>query len=194
MNYKNIFNKLSKILSINCAINIILVIDKVRPAFWYDCWDLDRIKINKLLKYLDTFSKNGIRYKFDNETYLKKNMSKDEGPLIYNIETLKPKYIKIIETNNIKNLYNNKIFGEILGYSCPINISRIKKKNYSSIDFIIQYETKQSKYNNKQLYGFFCLTSNIKNIIGNLNKKAEEMNRLLKKINKNYNIILSINY
>lgn len=194
MNYKNIFNTLSKISNIQCAINIILVIGNIRPAFWYDCWDLDSKKINKMLKYLDTFSKYGIRYKFDNETYLKNNKSKDEGPLIYNKKILNKKYIKIIENNNIKYIYNNKIFGEILGYSCPVNIFRIKKTNYSTINFMFEYKIKKNYYTDEQIYGFFCLTKNIKNIILDLNKKAEKMNRFVKKINKDYNIILSINY
>ena len=190
MNYKNIFNTLTKISDdVRCAINIILVIGNIRPAFWYDCWDLDSKKMNKMLKYLYTFSKYGIKYKFKNETYLKNNKSHDEGPLIYNEKKLNKKYIKIIENNDIKDIYNKKIFGEILGYSCPVDILRINRINYSTIDFIFQYK----KYYTFQIYGFFCLTKNIKNIMIDLKKKAEKMDRFVKKINKDYIVELIIN-
>jgi len=193
MNYKSIFNKLSKISNINCAINIILVIGKIRPAFWYDCWDLDKDKMNKLLLYLDTFNKYGIKYKFDNDTYKKSNKSKDEGPLIYNVKMLNKKNIKIIESTDLKKIYSNKLFGEILGYSCPLNVLRIKRENYCSIDFYLKFK-KNSLYITKQIYGFYCSSSNIKNIINDINNKALKMNKLIKKINNNYTITLSISY
>lgn len=195
MNYKNIFNKLSKISDISCAMNIIFVIGNIRPACWYDCRDLDRKKMNKMLKYLDTFSKYGIKYKFSDETYLKNNKSKHEGPLIYNINILSNKNIKIIENNDLEQTYHTKSFGEILGYTCPLNIMKLTSyHNYSFIRFSFNHEQTDISFITHDLYSFKCLTKNIKNIIVDINKQAEKMNIFLKIINKDFSIILSIEH
>ena len=73
------FKTICKILNtkktsiLNCAINILLVINGVRQAFWYDCWDLNKNSINNLLDFLNQYKKNGIRFKFDDgNNYLKR--------------------------------------------------------------------------------------------------------------------------
>lgn len=43
--------------------------------FWYDCWDLDKKTLLLLLKFLDKFKTNGIKYKFDDgENYINGKM------------------------------------------------------------------------------------------------------------------------
>ena len=208
VNYKNIFNNLRKYSTdIICVINILFVIDGIRPAFWYDCWDINSNKMNKLLKYLDKFSKNGLKYKFndgnegrniiiDNNNQVREHQVREhEGPLIYNTNKLNKKLIKVIENKNIKNIYHISIFGEILGYNCPLNILKIKnKKKYNVISFNFKYNVSGNQYRMRQLYVFYCLKKNLKNIIKNITKKAHNMSKIVKKINNNNSIILGIEY
>ena len=133
-----------------CAINILFVINGIRQAFWYDCWDLEKNSLKNLLNFLNKYKKNGIKFKFDDgDNYLKGKKVIEEGPLIYNINKLPKKLINIIENKDLKQIYDYPIFGKILGYNCYLDIYNNKlRKNFISIEYNLYYKKKN---NNKYI-------------------------------------------
>ena len=182
---KKDFDELSKFLdNFTSIINILFVIYGIRPAFWYDIWDLDKTKLNKLLNFLE--KKTNIKYKFDNgNNYLKGNQVIEEGPLIYNTSKLNNQLLQIIENDNLKVTYDLPVFGKILGYNCHEDIFNIDKT--ISVDiFIYFFDDNNIKY---PIYGFMCYSKDkFKNINDNLSKLIKKMDNFVKKINKKYKV------
>ena len=186
MNHKSVYQELSKYISNNCAFNIVLVIFGARPACWYDCWDITPGRMQKLLIYLDLFKKHQIYYKFDNNVDIL-NKVNYEGPLIYNKLLLSKYLIEQIENKDLSILYQQKIFGRILGYNCQVDIYKIKRKNHAEVDIYLQTSTKKL-----QVYGFYCKKTNIQKIKKRLSLKIDKMNNIAQQINKKYTVFTTI--
>ena len=187
------YNQLSTILNSKyniqtCIINILLVIYGIRPAFWYDCWDLNKKKINLLLHFLDRYKENGIKYKFDDgEKYIENTKVVEEGPLIYNCNILSSELVTVIENNDLANTYHSPIFGKILGYTCPLDIYNNKiRKDFIGIQYNIQYNS--SRIDN--LYGFFCLRYTFKKKYNSIITYRKQLEKFVRKMNNNYDIIV----
>ena len=184
-NIKKDYDYLNKLLDNHSSIiNIIFVIYGIRQSYWYDIWDLDKSKLNKLLNFIK--KKENIKYKFDDgNKYIKGKYVVEEGPLIYNTKKLNKKLLKIIENNDLKIIYDLPIFGEILGYSCAEDIYSIDIKKSISI-FIDLYEGDNFICN---IYGFICHNKFINDELFKLIKK---MNIFIKKLNKNFIIVYNL--
>ena len=109
------------------GINIWLIINGIRPAYWLDSYKIQsKKKMDELLEELKKYE--FIGYKFL-EKY-KKLGSKygayfTEGPLIYNKKMLNKKDIDLIEKSGME-LYHTKKFGQLLGYG---RCAKILNKN-----------------------------------------------------------------
>ena len=201
----NIYNELLKYLNIPSTLNILLVIKGLRSAMWIDNnKEFNKKNVDKFTKYLDTLCKKyRIKYKFDDNVSNLKDGDFYEGPLIYNTKKLKKKHINIIEYNDIKDIYHLPLFGEILGYTYPLDIYKINDNNrykYCTIRISIQEIQKLkntgilSYKNNHYLYGFFCPLNQLNKHFKLNNKIAQNIHTFLKTINTEFNVFLEISY
>lgn len=143
--------------SAETGINIWLIINGIRPAYW-----LDNSKINSKKK-MDELLAELKKYEFIGYKFLQEYKKLDsnygpyfpEGPLIYNKKLLNKKYIDLIEKSGME-LYHTKKFGELLGFGkCARNL---QKSGFGDIfiSFDIHKFGKSS-----QLFGCGC---NIKSV------------------------------
>jgi hypothetical protein len=141
------------------GINIWLIINGIRPAYWLDSYAIQsKKKMDELLAELKKY--DFIGYKFLQE-YEKKESKNGayfpEGPLIFNKKMLNKKDIDLIEKSGIE-LRDTKKFGELLGYGkCALNKYSIGN---ISIDFNI-HKVGDNLVKYKQLFGLKC---NIKSL------------------------------
>ena len=203
MDHIIIFNKLNTILNNKAAsLNIILVLFKIRHAFWYDYWDLNIIKFKKLIKYLDLLEKYGIKYIYPPNIFNKKKII-NEGPLIYNYKIINKSILKKIENlNNINIIYDTTLFGKLLLGDlncCLINVDKNKqyyKNSYSiSFDLLEQIQDKNNKNvtninNIGWLYGFSCNIDKLQLNSGKIFSHLNKINKILSIINSNYYVIM----
>jgi hypothetical protein len=165
-NKKNIPYIMERLIDIckspETGINIWLIINGIRPAYWLDSYAIQsKKKMDELLKELKKYE--FIGYKFLEE-YEKKQDSNygpyfPEGPLIFNKKLLNKKDINLIEKSGIE-LYHTKKFGELLGYG---KCAKELKKNGLG-DIVIHFNIHKvgdnlAKY--EQLFGLKC---NIKSV------------------------------
>ena len=187
---KKVYNTLIKYLENSQAMNITMVIFGIRSAYWYDGWDLNTLKMKKLLKYLDTFKKKRLLYKWGEGG----KEGEREGPLIYNTKIINKNLIHKIENIDIDELYHTPDFGTILGYECPLDIFKIDRKERVVIDYDLNIEKKRKKgrveISSTQLYGFYCYKKKIN--VQKIYNKLVEMDKFVKKINLNFSVKLEI--
>jgi len=112
--------------SAETGINIWLIINGIRTAYW-----LDNSKINSKKK-MDELLTELKKYEFIGYKFLQEYDKKEskygayfpEGPLIYNKKLLNKKDIELIEKSGME-LYNSKKFGKLLGFGkCARNLQK----------------------------------------------------------------------
>jgi hypothetical protein len=136
------------------GINIWLIINEIRPAYWLDSYKIQsKKKMDALLEELKKYE--FIGYKFLQE-YEKKESKYGayfpEGPLIFNKKMLNKKDIALIEKSEFE-FRDTKKFGELLGYGkCALNKYNVGN---ISIHFLIhKVGNNLAKY--EQLFGLGC--------------------------------------
>ena len=141
------------------GINIWLIINGIRPAYWLDSYKIQsKKKMDELLEELKKYE--FIGYKFLQE--YKKKESKNgayfpEGPLIFNKKLLNKKDIDLIEKSGME-LYDTKKFGELLGYGkCALN-------KYSDGTISIHFSIHKVGDNLAKYSGLFGLGCNLKSL------------------------------
>jgi hypothetical protein len=148
--------------SAKTGINIWLIINGIRPAYW-----LDNSKINSKKK-MDELLAELKKYEFIGYKFLQEYEKKEskygsyfpEGPLIYNKKLLNKKDIDLIEKSGME-LYHSKKFGELLGYGkCAMNLQKNGYGEYSIQFYINKKIGKRSIFEN----GLFGLGCNLKSI------------------------------
>ena len=112
--------------SAKTGINIWLIINGIRPAYWLDSYAIQsKKKMDELLAELK-------KYEFIGYKFLQKYEKQDsndgpyfpEGPLIYNKKILNKKDTELIEKSGTE-LYHTKKFGELLGFGkCARNLQK----------------------------------------------------------------------
>ena len=109
------------------GINIWLIINGIRPAYWLDSYAIQsKKKMDELLKELKKYEFIGFKFLQEYEkTESKYSAYFPEGPLIFNKKLLNKKDIELIEKSGIE-LYHTKKFGQLLGFgkcakNCPKN-------------------------------------------------------------------------
>jgi len=145
--------------SAKTGINIWLIINGIRPAYWLDSYAIQsKKKMDELLAELKKY--DFIGYKFLQE-YEKKHDSNDEpyfpeGPLIYNKKMLNKKDIALIEKSGME-LYHSKKFGELLGYGkCARNLQKSKYGDIF-IGFDIHRKIRKNRsIHENDLFGLGC--------------------------------------
>jgi len=141
------------------GINIWLIINGIRPAYWLDSYKIQsKKKMEELLEELKKYK--FIGYKFLQE-YEKKESKYGsyfpEGPLIYNKKMLNKKDIALIEKSGME-LYHSKKFGELLGYGkCALN-------KYSDGNISIHFLINKVGDNLAKYEGLFGLACNLKSL------------------------------
>jgi hypothetical protein len=144
--------------SAKTGINIWLIINGIRPAYWLDSYSIQsKKKMDVLLKELKKYEFIGFKFL---QEYEKKHDSNDEpyfpeGPLIFNKKMLNKKDIDLIEKSGME-LYHTKKFGELLGFGkCAMNL---QKNGYGDIfiEFRIHEIGKQSSTHEEFLFGCGC--------------------------------------
>lgn len=150
--------------SAKTGINIWLIINGIRPAYWLDSYKIQsKKKMEELLKELKKYK--FIGYKFLQE-YEKKHDSNDEpyfpeGPLIYNKKMLNKKDIDLIEKSGME-LYHTKKFGQLLGFGkCARNL---QKSGYG--DIFIGFDIHRKIRKNRSIHenNLFGLRCNLKSL------------------------------
>ena len=180
----NIIN-IHKHSEITCPINILLVIYGIRPSRWYDCWNLNSSCLYQLLRFLDGYYKDGIRYKFDDgNNYINGDKVVEEGPLIYNKNKLSKNLQLLIKEHDLKKVYNYPEFGEILGYQCPIDI--YDRPRCKTISYTVHYKKRYIT----NLYSFLCPNYKLKRIKKDILYMGKKIEFLLKKISKKYEVVI----
>ena len=145
--------------SAKTGINIWLIINGIRPAYWLDSYAIQsKKKMDELLKELKKYEFIGFKFL---QEYEKKDSNYGpyfpEGPLIFNKKMLNKKDIDLIEKSGME-LYDTKKFGELLGYGkCALN--KYSDGNISIHFNIHKVGDNLVKY--KQLFGLKC---NVKSV------------------------------
>jgi hypothetical protein len=149
--------------SAKTGINIWLIINGIRPAYWLDSYAIQsKKKMDKLLAELKKYE--FIGYKFLQE-YEKKESKYGayfpEGPLIFNKKMLNKKDINLIEKSGME-LYHTKKFGQLLGYGkCARNL---QKSGYSNIFIGFDIHRKIRKNRSIHESDLFGLGCNVKSL------------------------------
>jgi len=145
--------------SAKTGINIWLIINGIRPAYWLDSYEIQsKKKMDELLKELKKYEFIGFKFL---QEYEKKESEYGayfpEGPLIYNKKMLNKKDIDLIEKSGME-LYHSKKFGELLGYGkCALH--KYNLGNISINFFINKVGDNLAKYE-----GLFGLACNLKSV------------------------------
>ena len=162
------------------GINIWLIINGIRPAYWLDSYAIQsKKKMDGLLTELKKY--DFIGYKFLQE-YEKQDSNYGpyfpEGPLIYNNKLLNKKDIDLIEKSGME-LYHTKKFGQLLGFGkCARNL---KKNGYGDIFIGFDIHRKIGKKRSIYENGLFGITCNVKSVDTNYYFDLFiKMNQLLK--------------
>ena len=165
------------------AIDIYLTYCGVRPACTpFDCLYASDLNLNHISafvymtsdkgkKFLDKLKKIpnldiaiGPYYAFDNSIVVY-NTTKNVQPLLNKIKTIRDQ-AELAKTAKVKNTLLNSIhipMGELLGYLCPIDISKIIKQPFYSISYLIK--------NNRHFIGWCPI--NDKRIVKSFDKLRE---------------------
>jgi len=149
--------------SAKTGINIWLIINGIRPAYWLDSYAIQsKNKMDELLKELKKYEFIGFKFL---QEYEKKESKYGayflEGPLIYNKKKLNKKDIDLIEKSGFE-LYHTKKFGELLGYGkCARNL---RKNGYA--DIVIEFSIHRKIGKQRSIYedGLFGLGCNLKSL------------------------------
>ena len=148
--------------SAKTGINIWLIINGIRPAYWLDSYAIQsKKKMDELLKELKKYEFIGFKFL---QEYEKKDSNYGpyfpEGPLIFNKKMLNKKDIDLIEKSGME-LYHTKKFGELLGYGkCALLYNENKLENIT-IHFNL-YNIVDKRITEQGL--LFNLTCNIKSV------------------------------
>jgi hypothetical protein len=145
------------------GINIWLIINGIRPAYWLDSYAIQsKKKMDVLLKELKKYEFIGFKFLQEYEKKESKNGAYfPEGPLIYNKKMLNKKDIDLIEKSGFE-LYHSKKFGELLGYGkCARNL---RKNGYA--DIVIEFSIHRKIGKQRSIYedGLFGLGCNLKSL------------------------------
>jgi hypothetical protein len=145
------------------GINIWLIINGIRPAYWLDSYAIQsKKKMDELLAELKKYE--FIGYKFLQE-YEKKESKYGsyfpDGPLIFNKKMLNKKDIDLIEKSGME-LYHTKKFGELLGFGkCARNLQKSGNGNIF-IGFDIHRKIRKNRsIHESDLFGLGC---NVKSV------------------------------
>lgn len=182
-----------KNVDMSSVVNVLFVIYGLRPAYWYDQWELDKSHFTQLLSFLDKFKNKGIRYKFEDDV-ISGNKIISEGPLIYNTNKLSSRLIHDINNKDINKLYKSKQFGEILGYGCPANpIQRNKYDCLIGYNFVINDDKGKYIHVSKEgLYGFWCNITELHKKLKQFYKISKLQTQFIKKIDERFHIEIDI--
>jgi hypothetical protein len=149
--------------SAETGINIWLIINGIRPAYW-----LDNSKINSKKK-MDELLAELKKYEFIGYKFLQEYEKKEskygayfpEGPLIFNKKMLNKKDIQLIEKSGME-LYHTKKFGELLGFGkCARNL---QKSGYGDIFIVFDIHRKIRKNRSIHENHLFGLRCNLKSL------------------------------
>lgn len=149
--------------SAKTGINIWLIINGIRPAYWLDSYAIQsKKKMDVLLKELKKYEFIGFKFL---QEYEKKESEYGpyfpEGPLIYNKKMLNKKDIDLIEKSGME-LYHSKKFGQLLGFGkCARNL---QKSKYG--DIFIGFDIHRKIRKNRSIHenGLFGLGCNLKSL------------------------------
>ena len=144
------------------GINIWLIINGIRPAYWLDSYKIQsKKKMDELLEELKKYEFIGYKFLEEYEKKESKNGAYfPEGPLIYNKKILNKKDIALIEKSGME-LYNSKKFGQLLGYGKCALLFNINKLGNITIHFNL-YNIVGKRITEQGL--LFNLTCNIKSV------------------------------
>ena len=149
--------------SVKTGINIWLIINGIRPAYWLDSYAIQsKKKMDELLTELKKYEFIGYKFLQEYEKKESKNGAYfPEGPLIFNKKKLNKKDIDLIEKSGIE-LYHTKKFGELLGYGkCARNL---QKSGYA--DIVIEFNLHRKIGKQRSIYedGLFGLGCSLKSV------------------------------
>ncbi len=150
--------------SAKTGINIWLIINGIRPAYWLDSYAIQsKKKMDELLAELKKYEFIGFKFLQEYEKKQDSNYGPyfPEGPLIYNKKMLNKKDIDLIEKSGME-LYDTKKFGELLGYGkCARNL---RKNGYA--DIFIGFDIHRKIRKNRSIHenDLFGLGCNIKSV------------------------------
>lgn len=157
---------------IRFEVNILLIINKIRPAFWNDAsYSLNPSKFKLLHEYLHELSK---KYKYISH-YIFNN--KKESILIYNNILVKNPEEALDKNGH----FNDLKIGKILGFPCQIKLNG--NKNLVHIDYYLMMINSAGAHSiyKYHIYGFMCPKNKI-----NINELLKEKEKMQKVIQKHY--------